>query len=171
MNRTRPVSTVIPYFNATKYLGLPITLIDGAKRDADGKAQIIGLGTLMASVCVARCLNPFELAGEELMFVRKTLGYTVDKLVYNLALNSAAGVIEWEAKRERPGPFIEKIIRQLVLNVLSSVAPGIVVGHNQIPGMRLQYNKEWAPLPMTFKLESGNDLTRIVYTLQKGSDG
>ena len=108
MDPTRPVSTVIPYFNATEYLGLPITLIDGAKRDMDGKAHIIGMGTLLASVCVARCLNPIELAGEELQFIRKALGYTVDEFVYNLALNSAAGVIECRPRGKGRGLSLRK---------------------------------------------------------------
>ena len=38
----------------------------------------------------------------------------------------------------RPGGFTEKVVRQLVLNLLGPRAPGIAVPENAIPGMRIR---------------------------------
>ncbi len=63
-------------------------------------------------------------------------------------------VSRWENDRARPGGYTEKAIRQLVLNLLGGRAPGIDVGKNAIPGMRIHpRDGSEGPLPMSFRLQ------------------
>ena len=53
--------------------------------------------------------------------------------------------------RARPGGYAEKVIRQLVLNLLGRRAPGIDITDNAIPGMKIRLREaSEGPLPMTF---------------------
>ena len=57
--------------------------------------------------------------------------------------------------RLAPGGYTEKIIRQLILNMLGQRAPGIEIPENAIPGMRIrQRAASEGPLPMAFALKS-----------------
>ena len=60
----------------------------------------------------------------------------------------------------RPGGYTEKVIRQLILNLLGRHAPGIEIGSNAIPGMKIRPRKvSEGPLRMSLRLVVNRDET------------
>lgn len=135
-------------YDATAVLGLPVTLIDAVSKDADGTIEIPRLNALLASVAVARALAPEQLVGAELRFLRHVLDYTGSAFAAAIDLSNKSVVSRWENGKARPGNYTEKAIRQLVLNLLGPRAPGVDIGANPIPGMKIRPRDE--ALPMTF---------------------
>ena len=140
-------------YNATVELGLPVTLIDTVIEGEDGSVTFPNLNMLLATVAVARALAPVQLVGAELRFLRSALGLTGAEFAEAIDLSDKTVVSRWENDRTRPGGFTEKVIRQLVLNLLGPRAPGIEIGGNAIPGMKITAREmSEGPLPMTFEL-------------------
>ncbi len=137
-------------YDATVELGIPVTLIDAVSEDADGAIELPRSGTLLATVAVARVLDPARMVGAELRYLRHVLDRTGSEFADALDLSDKTVVSRWENGATRPGPYTEKVIRQLVLNLLARSAPGIEIADNAIPGMKLRPRGE--PLPMAFAL-------------------
>ena len=137
-------------YDATAELGIPVTLIDAVSEDADGAVEIPRLNMLLATVAVARVLDPARMVGAELRFLRHVLGRTGSEFAAALDLSDKTVVSRWENGATRPGVYTEKVIRQLVLNLLARRAPGVEIGDNAIPGMKLRPRGE--ALPMAFAL-------------------
>ena len=142
-------------YDATVELGIPVTLIDAVTEDEEGTVEIPHLDMLLATAAVARVLDPAQLVGEELRFLRHVLGCTGSEFASHIDLSDKTVVSRWENDRVRPGAYTEKVIRQLVLNLLSHRAPGVEIGDNAIPGMKIR--PRTAPLPMEFAFRSGRD--------------
>ena len=142
-------------YDATVEMGLPVTLIDTVREDDDGNVEIPNLDMLLATVAVARVLAPVQLVGAEVRFLRHVLHLTGTEFAREIDLSDKTVVSRWENGKSRPGGYTEKIIRQLILNVLGHRAPGIEIPGNAIPGMRIrQREASEGPLPMAFSFKS-----------------
>ena len=142
-------------YDATAVLGLPVWLIDTVSEDEEGTIEIARLNTLMASVAVARVLEPARLGGREIRFLRHVLAFTGSEFADALGLSDKSVVSRWETGRARPGDFTEKTIRQLVLNLLGPRAPGVEIGDNAIPGMRIRPRDDAAPMQFALRRRRG----------------
>ena len=145
-------------YDATVEMGLPVTLIDTVQEDDDGNLEIPNLDMLLATVAVARALTPIQLVGVELRFLRHVLHLTGAEFARAIDLSDKTVVSRWENGKTRPGGYTEKIIRQLILNLLGSRVPGIDIPDNAIPGMVIrQRDASEGPLPMAFSFKSRSD--------------
>ena len=145
-------------YDATIEMGVPVTLIDTVLEDEDGNVEIPNLDMLLATVAVARVLTPIQMVGPELRFLRHVLHLTGAEFARAIDLSDKTVVSRWENGRTRPGGYTEKIIRQLILNVLGQRAPGIEIPENAIPGMRIcQREALEGPLPMAFCFKTRSD--------------
>ena len=145
-------------YNATAEIGIPVTLFDTVLEDEDGSLEIPNLDMLLATVAVARALTPVQLVGAELRFLRHVLHLTGAEFARAIDLSDKTVVSRWENCKTRPGGYTEKIIRQLILNLLGSRAPGIDIPDNAIPGMVIrQRDASEGPLPMAFSFKSRSD--------------
>ena len=139
-------------YDATVEIGLPVTLVDTVEEHADGSMEIPNLDMLLATVAVARVLAPVQMVGAELRFLRHVLDLTGTEFAQAIDLSDKTVVSRWENDRARPGGYTERVLRQLVLNLLGSRAPGIDIGDNAIPGMRIgPRDPDEGPLPMAFR--------------------
>ena len=144
--------------DATAEIGVPVTLFDTVQEDDDGNLEIPDLDMLLATVAVARALTPIQLVGAELRFLRHVLHLTGAEFARAIDLSDKTVVSRWENGKTRPGGYTEKIIRQLILNLLGSRAPGIEIPGNAIPGMVIrQRDASEGPLPMAFSFKSRSD--------------
>lgn len=125
-------------YDATIEVGVPVMLVDAVEEREDGSVRIPNLDMLLAAVAVARVLEPVQLVGAELRFLRSVLELTGAEFAEAIDLSDKSVVSRWENDRVRPGGFTEKVVRQLVLNLLGPRAPGIAVPENAIPGMKIR---------------------------------
>lgn len=152
--------TRIKQYDATVEIGLPVTLVDTVEEYADGSVGIPNLDMLLATVAVARVLAPVQMVGAELRFLRHVLGLTGTEFAQAIDLSDKTVVSRWENDRARPGGYTEKVIRQLVLNLLGRRAPGIDIGDNAIPGMKIRPRDpaEGAlPMVLEFQTRTGSE--------------
>ena len=131
----------IPEYDATVEMGTPVTLIDAAIEHDDGSVEIPNLDTLLSTLAVARVLDPGQLAGAEIRFLRHVLDLTGSEFAEKIGLSNKSVVSRWENDKVRPGGYTEKVIRQLILNLLGEHAPGIEIGANAIPGMKIRLRR------------------------------
>ncbi|MYE01909.1 MAG: hypothetical protein F4Y03_11660 [Alphaproteobacteria bacterium] len=149
-----------PEYDATVEMGIPVTLIDAAIEHDDGSVEIPNLDTLLSTVAVARALDPGQLVGAEIRFLRHVLDLTGSEFAAEIDLSNKSVVSRWENDRVRPGGYTEKVIRQLVLNLLGMHAPGIEIGANAIPGMKIRPRSvSEGPLRISLRLVKGRDET------------
>ncbi len=140
--------------DATIELGIPLTLIDTVIEHDDGSVEFPALDMLLATAAVARVLDPIKLVGAELRFLRHVLGYTGTAFAEAIGLSEKTVVSRWENDKTRIGNYTEKVIRQLILNLLGDRAPGIDIGKNAIPSMRiLMREASEEPIPLVFRFE------------------
>ena len=70
-------------------------------------------------------------------------------------LSDKSVVSRWENDKARPGSFTEKVVRQLVLNRLGPLAPGIEIPGNALPGMKIRRCElAEGPVRVTLRLEN-----------------
>lgn len=144
--------------DATPEIGIPVTLIDTVLEDDDGNLEIPSLDMLLATAAVARVLAPVQMVGPELRFLRHVLHLTGSEFARAIDLSDKTIVSRWENGKSRPGGYTEKIIRQLILNMLGYRAPGIEIPENAIPGMKIrQREASEGPLPMAFNFKSRSE--------------
>ncbi len=140
-------------YDASVEIGLPVTLIDAVEERSDGSVEIPDPDALLATVAVTRVLVPVQMVGAELRFLRHVLDLTGAGFARAIDLSDKTVVSRWENDRVRPGGYTEKVVRQLVLNLLGGRASGIGIGDNAIPGMRIRpRDPSEGPLPMSFSL-------------------
>ncbi len=140
-------------YDATVELGLPVTLIDTVTESEDGSKTFPKVRMMLATIAVARALTPVQLVGAELRFLRGALLFTGAEFAEAIGISDKRTVLRWENDRTRPRSFTEKIVRQLVLNLLAPHAPGVEIPANAIPGMKISPRQtSEGPLPMTFEL-------------------
>ena len=142
-------------YDATRELGVPVTLIDAVEEREDGSVRFPNLDMLLATVAVVRVLQPIQLVGTELRFLRSVLELTGAEFAEAIDLSDKSVVSRWENDKVRPGGFTEKVVRQLVLNLLGSLAPGIEIPENAIPGMKIRpHELAGGPMRVTLRLEN-----------------
>ena len=141
--------------DATIEMGIPVTLIDTVLEDEDGNMEIPNLDMLLATAAVTRVLAPIQMVGAELRFLRHVLHLTGTEFAHAIDLSDKTIVSRWENGKASPGGYTEKVIRQLILNLLGRRAPGIDIGENAIPGMKIRPRSALeGSLPMAFRFES-----------------
>ncbi len=142
-------------YDATHELGAPVTLIDAVEEREDGSVRFPHLDMLLATVAVVRVLDPVALVGTELRFLRSVLELTGAEFAEAIDLSDKSVVSRWENDKVRPGSFTEKVVRQLVLNRLGPLAPGIEIPDNALPGMKIrQCEFAEGPVRVTLRLEN-----------------
>ena len=145
-------------YDATTEMGVPVTLIDTVLEDDDGNLEIPNLDMLLATAAVARVLVPIQMVGAEIRFLRHVLDMTGTEFARAIDLSDKTVVSRWENSKVRPGGYTEKIVRQLILNMLGHRAPGIEIPENAIPGMKIsQREASEGPLPMAFSFKSRSE--------------
>ena len=150
----------IPEYDATVEMGTPVTLIDAVIEHDDGSVEIPNLDTLLSTLAVARVLDPGQLAGAEIRFLRHVLDLTGSEFAEKIGLSNKSVVSRWENDKVRPGGYTEKVIRQLILNLLGEHAPGIEIGANAIPGMKIRLRRvSEGALRISLRLEVNRDET------------
>ena len=141
-------------YDATRELGVPVTLIDAVEKREDGSVRFPNLDMLLATVAVVRMLEPVQLVGAELRFLRSVLELTGAEFAEAIDLSDKSVVSRWENDKVRLGGFTEKVVRQLVLNLLGPRAPGIEIPENAIPGMKIRPRElVEGPLRIALRLE------------------
>ncbi len=144
---------LIREYDATREIGVPVTLLDAVEEFDDGSVRFPNLEMLLATVAVARVLVPIQLTGTEIRFLRRTLGFTGAEFAKAIDLSEKSVVSRWENDRVRPGGFTEKVIRQFVVNELGPQAPGVLVPRNAIPAMKIAaWPLTEGPLEITLRL-------------------
>ncbi len=129
-------------------LGLPypVVLLGAAEEEIHESGERVGvripdLEGLTAAVALARCLWPYDLAGAEVRFIRRVLGYTQKELAARLVM-SPETLSRWENRKEeddRPvGEWADKSLRMLAAIELSGRAPGSAVDPNAITALRIR---------------------------------
>lgn len=129
-------------------LGLPYPVIlKGAAEEEIGAdeerlgVRIPDLEGLAAAVVLARCLWPYDLAGTEVRFIRRVLGYTQKELAARLVM-SPETLSRWENRKEedeRPiGEWADKSLRMLAAIELFGRTPGSAVDPNDITALRIR---------------------------------
>ena len=138
--------------DATLDLGVPVMLVDTVLEHDDGSEEIPDLNMLLATVAVARVLQPVQLVGAEVRFLRHVLDFTGTEFAETIGISDKSVVSRWENDKDRLGGSTEKIVRQLVLNLLGSSAPGIKSGQNAVPGMKIRPRElSEGPLPLSLR--------------------
>ena len=124
-------------------LGLPypVVLIDSAEEELDEAGAVVGLSVpdlegLTAAVVVARCLNPWQLAGEEVRFIRSVLGMTARDMAEALALDHAT-LSRWENGKQAVGEWADKQLRYVTLLMLHDRVPGLHADPKDAIGLRI----------------------------------
>jgi hypothetical protein len=114
-------------------LGLPypVVLIDSAEEETDASGAVVGVSVpdlegLAAAVVVARCLNPLQLAGEEVRFIRDVLDMTARDLAEALGLDHAT-LSRWENGKQAVGGWADRQVRYVTLLMLHDRVPGLHV--------------------------------------------
>lgn len=133
-------------------MGLPysIVLLNAAEEEigADGErlgVRIPDMEGLAASAVIARSLWPFELAGAEVRFFRRVLGYTQKQLAERMPMR-AETLSRWENRAEgedRPvGEWADKSLRMLAALELSARLPGLADHQAELAALRIQQRME-----------------------------
>ena len=150
--------TIERYEDTGLGLPYPVTLLNAAEElldDETGESlgvRVPNLEGLAAAVAVARCLDPMQLAGQEVRFVRHTLSLTQRELANQLEIAAAETISRWEnGATGEVGGYVEKLLRALVVVQLKDRAPGIAGGAERIPALRIRsrHEGEWPVLTAT----------------------
>lgn len=106
---------------------------------------------LIAAVAVARVAAARKLAGAEVRFLRKALGWSSKELAAMLEVRDET-VSRWENGKEPIGPTSEKLLRLMAAQFLGDKAPALDVDERAIASMRIRAARESAkPEEMRFR--------------------
>jgi hypothetical protein len=112
-------------------LGLPypVVLIDSAEEEIDTAGEVVGLSVpdlegLAVSVAVARVLHPWQLAGEEVRFLRHVLDLSGREMAEALGMDHAT-LSRWENGKQELGGWADKQARYITLLMLHDRVPGL----------------------------------------------
>lgn len=133
----------IPEFDATDFIGIPVTLFDSAVPFGDDPehpdmVSFPELDCLLASVAVSRASHHFQMHGSELRFLRLTLGLTQSEFAIVAGLTGKKAFItvsKWERGKVTPTEYHERQVRIFTVETLAQFAPGIPV--KDIAGMEI----------------------------------
>ena len=137
-------------------LGLPypVVLIDSAEEETDASGAVVGVSVpdlegLAAAVVVARCVNPMQLAGEEVRFIRDVLEMTARDMAEALGLDHAT-LSRWENGKQAVGAWADRQVRYVTLLMLHDRVPGLQVNPKDAIGLHIipRAAGEWPQLQM-----------------------
>jgi hypothetical protein len=137
-------------------LGLPypVVLIDSAEAELDASGEVVGVAVpdlegLAAAVVVARCVNPLQLAGEEVRFIRDVLDMSGRELAQAMELDHAT-LSRWEHGKQPVGAWAEKQVRHIALLSLLDRVPGLHVNPKDVVGLPVvpRAPGEWPQITM-----------------------
>lgn len=122
----------VPRYQVRKELmgGMHVELIDVVQALVCGKCRtelrtdIPDMPGLVAAVSVARAKEPLKLGGQEIRFLRKSVGLTAKELASDLDVSDET-VSRWENGHLAIGNSVERILRWKVCNALGDKAPAI----------------------------------------------
>ena len=124
-------------------LGLPypVILLHSAEEEVDETTGIaIGvsvpeLENLVASVALTRALDPMQLCGEEVRFIRHAIGMSATALADALTLDKAT-FSRWENGKQEVGEWADKQVRQIAVIELGPQVPCLSVNPQDIVRLR-----------------------------------
>lgn len=125
-------------------LGLPypVVLVDSAEEEVDdATGEVVGISIpdmekLVAAVAVARVMNPLQLDGAEVRFLRHAIGMSGAAFAEALNLD-AATLSRWENGKQSVGEWADKQVRSYALLALRDNAPGFPADASAFISMRV----------------------------------
>jgi DNA-binding transcriptional regulator YiaG len=135
-------SVILDSYDATPIIGLRTivrnAVIETTDEDGEVSIEIPLQRQLLAAAAVARCLMPIRLRGWELKAMRKIMRLTLNELAKMLDEKTAPETLSrWESEAQPIGGYVEKLLRLLVCETLSSQAPGVDYSAKKIAEMHL----------------------------------
>ena len=124
-------------------LGLPyaVVLVNAAQEELDEHGVRVGVHVpdmegLVACVVVARALNPQQLDGREVRFIRRVLSMTGKDFAEELEI-TAEPLSRWENNKYRPGGWADKQVRMAAVIKLQDRLPGLSLDVKVVPSLHL----------------------------------
>lgn len=146
----------LPLYEETD-LGLPypITLNDGVEEEIDDETgervgvSIPALEQLAAAVAVARALNPLQLDGREVRFIRRVIGMPAKDLAEALEMD-AATLSRWENNKHPVGAWADKQVRMAAVIMLRDRVPHISLNPADVVTLRVRSRQgdQWPTIRM-----------------------
>jgi YgiT-type zinc finger domain-containing protein len=97
--------------------------------------RIPRLSDLMRAVAVGLILKPFELAGEDVRFLRKYLGMSAVEFSRIISVDKST-VSRWENEEQSLGPQSDRLIRVIVLAMGDGLREKLDAAIRQFPDIR-----------------------------------
>lgn len=114
-------------------LGLPypVVLVDSAEAEIDASGAMVGVSVpdmegLACAVALVRCIDPLQLAGEEVRFIRHVLDLSGRELAQAMGMDHAT-LSRWENGKQLPGAWADKQVRFIALLQLADRVHGLHV--------------------------------------------
>ena len=138
-------------YDATDELGVPVTLIDTVSEDEEGTIEIPDLDMLLATVAVTRVLEPARMVGRS-SFAFCAMSSTAREANLPRRSTSATRPSSPAGRTTRRGRAASrrKSFGNSVLNLLAGRAPGVEIGENAVPGMKIRPRGEALPLAFAY---------------------
>ena len=137
-------------------LGLPypVILCDAAQEELDENGTRVGIHIpdmdgLVACVALARALDPRQLDGREVRFIRRTLGMT-GKDFADAASLDAATLSRWENNKYQVGEWADKQVRMAAVIELRDRLPGLSLDTKAVVALRVRKTEQddWPTLEL-----------------------
>ena len=150
-------------YDARVELGYPVFVENGAIQYEDQSVELPERVALSATVAVARALLPVQLCGKELKFLRKALRLTGEQLSDAIDAGGASVVSRWESDKTAMSGYVEKVIRQLVVDELRDRAPGVEIPKAAISRMKIRARQDEGrdPLPLTVVYQAAAEESQV----------
>jgi DNA-binding transcriptional regulator YiaG len=129
-------------------LGLPypIVLIDGAEEELNEAGEPVGVSIpdmeeLVAAVALARVLDPLQLDGREVRFIRHVIGMQAKDFARALDM-SPETFSRWENGKQEVGGWADMGVRMAAIIHLRERAPGLSLDTKDVTGLRIRRRAE-----------------------------
>lgn len=120
----------IPHYEDSGFgLPYPVILLDAAQEELDENGTPVGIHIpdmeeLVACIAVTRALDPQQLDGREVRFIRRALGMSAKDFAEVLEID-AATLSRWENNKYRPGGWADKQVRMAAVIKLRDRLPSL----------------------------------------------
>lgn len=134
--------TLERYEDSSLGLPYPVVLVNGAEEEIDDNTgerigvSIPHLEDLVATIAVARVLNPSQLDGAEVRFIRRVIGRTAKEFANNLGI-APETYSRWENGRQTVGAWADKQVRLAVILLLLDKVGRAHVDPAQVVNMQI----------------------------------
>jgi DNA-binding XRE family transcriptional regulator len=134
----------IPRYQLKKELvgGIHVEVIDAVSGLVCNKcgdvvrADVPDRPSLLAAIAVSRCKESLKLNGDEIRFLRKSMGFTASALAQKMKVSEET-ISRWENSHLAISSHAERILRWRVCQVLTEQAPAIEWGDDEILSMSI----------------------------------